>query len=701
MNSIFNNMYRIVLFSLFINVFLCQDNTLLAQQIPESVRNYIEDYYSIQSDSPEEVDVNIIFDQLTYYLEQPLSINQANRNELQELQLLTTLQVDALLNYRKEFGELVNIYELQAIPNFDIPTIRRLEPFITLGRVSPWTQRSLKKNLSYGQGSYYLRYGQILEEPRGFRAEEGEEPAFEGSPGSVFSRIQYRLPKRFSVGITAEKDAGEAFFKGSNPQGFDYYTAHIFVEDPTPWINRVAIGDYNLSLGQGLILHSGFGGGKSAFTTNIKKGGYSIRPHTSIAENTFLRGAASEFTISPKWSALLFYSNRKIDGNIAQTLDTLDNLEPGLVFTSINNSGFHRTQSEIGNENALNDTKLGGRIGYESDRFEVHFNYFAEKFSAPLDRRDDLYNLFVPEKEFYQFASLDYSWIGKSWHLFGETAYNGSGISTLNGVLSSPVRTLQIALMHRYFQAEYFSLNANAFGEVQQASNENGLYVGLNWHVSGPFHLSAYADVWKHPWLRFNVDAPSRGSEYMLRLQFYKKRQFDAYIQLRSKTRWVNLRADNENAARVLPQERMQLRLHISQQLNKDIELRYRAEWIRSAQLDAGKENGYLLYADVIYKPIGFPVSFTSRFALYDSDSYSARLYAYENNLLYSFSIPAYFGKGTRGYLNVRWKVFRNLTWEARYARTWRFGAESIGSGFNEIAGDKRTELATQIKLTF
>jgi hypothetical protein len=244
-------------------------------------------------------------------------------------------------------------------------------------------------------------------------------------------------------------------------------------------------------------------------------------------------------------------------------------------------------------------------------------------------------------------------------------------------------------------------LNANVFGEVQQAFNEHGFYAGLNWNVAGPLRLSAYADVWTHPWLRFNVDAPSKGNEFLLRLEYYKKRKFTAYLQIRTKTRALNLRLDDATSADVLPLSRKQFRLHISQKLNKAVELRYRAEWIQAEQLGQTLTNGYLLYGDLIYKPMASPLSFTSRFAIFNSEDYNSRLYAFENNLLYTFAIPAYFNQGTRAYINVRWKISRHLLWEARFAKTWINQAEEIGSGLNRIDGNTRTEIATQIKLTF
>jgi len=70
-----------------------------------------------------------------------------------------------------------------------------------------------------------------------------------------------------------EKDAGEEFFTGSNRKGFDYYTGFIYLRDVHPFFKEVNIGDYSVSMGQGLIMHNSFGAGKSAYVMNIKRGG--------------------------------------------------------------------------------------------------------------------------------------------------------------------------------------------------------------------------------------------------------------------------------------------------------------------------------------------------------------------------------------------------------------------------------------------
>ena len=108
-----------------------------------------------------------------------------------------------------------------------------------------------------------------------------------------------------------------------------------------------------------------------------------------------------------------------------------------------------------------------------------------------------------------------------------------------------------------------------------------------------------------------------------------------------------------------------------------------------------------MIYQDVIYKPVGLPIQFSTRLALFDTYDYNSRIYAYENDLLYNFSVPALYNRGTRFYLNVRYTGIRNLSIEGRYAITDYSNVETIGSGLEEINGSKRSEIKAQLKYTF
>ena len=62
----------------------------------------------------------------------PLNLNTVGEEELLELHILQPLQVKNFLSYRKLLGALVSIREVQAIPGWDIETIHKMLPYITV-----------------------------------------------------------------------------------------------------------------------------------------------------------------------------------------------------------------------------------------------------------------------------------------------------------------------------------------------------------------------------------------------------------------------------------------------------------------------------------------------------------------------------------------------------------------------------------------
>ena len=57
---------------------------------------------------------------------------------------------------------------------------------------------------------------------------------------------------------------------------------------------------------------------------------------------------------------------------------------------------------------------------------------------------------------------------------------------------------------------------------------------------------------------------------------------------------------------------------------------------------------GCLLSQDLSYKSPKQNITLSLLYALFDVDSYNERIYSYENDVQYSYSIPAYYGKGIR-----------------------------------------------------
>ncbi|MCB0568985.1 MAG: helix-hairpin-helix domain-containing protein [Phaeodactylibacter sp.] len=671
-------------------------------QPPEATQQLIEDFLQ-NTDSEGEFDYNTIFENLEYYLERPLNLNEASQEELESLGLLSDIQVLGLLNYRQVAGDLISIYELQAIPSFDLLTIRRILPYVSVGGGIDDYQLPIGQMLREGRNELYLRWSRYLEEQKGYSPlEEGQSGSrYLGSPNQFYLRYKHSFSNKLSYGFTAEKDRGEEFFTGSNRQGFDFYSAHIFLKDYNRTIRALAIGDYAVSFGQGLILYSGFGAGKSSFVMNIKRTGQALRPYSSVNEINFQRGAAATLAFGQHLELTALASYRKRDASILEP-DTTGLDQDIRQISSLDLDGLHRTPTEIAGENTIGQTTFGARLRWKGRRGHIAFNALHEQIDADLVPRPQPYNLFYFNGNRLFNASVDYSVVYQNYNFFGETAVSDNGaVATLNGLLMGLDRSVDLAVLVRHFPRDYQALNPNPFAETSGARNETGVYLGLEVRPHAHWKLSTYFDAWQHPWLRFNTDAPSRGYEYRARLTYYLKRNLEAYVEVRDEVKEQNIdKAEGKNNF-TLPNRIFQTRLHLSKKVSKALELRSRIDFGFSDNDINATQRGFVIYQDVLFKPIGFPLSFTTRLALFDTDGFQARYYSYENALLYAFSIPAYYNKGTRFYFNLRYRGIRNLTIEARFAQTYWRNQNSFGSGTEEINGPARTEVGAQVKYVF
>lgn len=673
------------------------------QQPAEPDQQVIEDFLQ-NTESEGTFDFNAIYEDLAYYQDNPLDLNQVTAEDLQELGLLSDIQIVSFINYRRTTGELIAIYELQAIPSFDLLTIRRLRPYVTVGGGLDDYQTPVFRMMREGRNELYLRWARIVEEQRGYRQlGEGETGSrYLGGPNQFYMRFKHAYSNRLSYGFTAEKDRGEEFFRGSNRKGFDFYSAHFFLKDYNERVKAVALGDYAVSFGQGLILYSGFGYGKSSYVMNIKRTGRTLRPYRSVNESNFQRGAATTLAFGDHLEVTALASYRQRDANLLEA-DTSDVEQEIRQVSSLDIDGLHRTPNEIADRNAINQATLGGQIKWKGDFGHIALNGLYESIDAELQLfRPAPYNRFNFTGSSLYNISLDYSYIFQNFNFFGETARSSNGaIATINGLLMGLDRRVDLAVLVRHFPRDYQAFNATPFGETLGAQNETGIYLGLEVRPHKYWRLSAYFDTWRHPWLRFRVDAPSTGVEYRARLTYFRKRNLEVYLEVRDEQKAQNVNKIEGKNDFTLTRRIFQTRLHIAKKINKELELRTRMDIGFTDNDINNRQEGFVLYQDVLYRPISFPFSFTTRFSLFDTDGFQSRFYSYENNLLYTFSIPAYYNRGTRFYFNLRYRGIRNLTIEGRFAQTFWKNQDNFGSGNEEIQGQTRTQVSAQIKYKF
>ncbi len=388
---------------------IAQTDTLF--QTPEEAQILLEDLLQ-STESDVDFDFNTIFESLAEFAEHPINLNKADATRLAELQLLSDIQVNELLSHRALYGDLISLLELQSIPSFDQETIQTILPYVTLNSSLDDYQVPIANMFIEGKNELYLRWNRTIQEQRGYTDNVSPESRFLGDPNRFYLRYKHSYENKLSYGITAEKDAGEAFFQGVNKnEGFDFYSAHIFLKNYSRTIKAIALGDYAVSMGQGLIMHSGYGYGKSNLVMNIKKSSPTLRPYSSVNEVGFLRGAGVTLGIGEDIETTVFASYRARDGNVIEP-DTTSVFDDQLAgFSSLLNAGFHRNINEVEDQNAIQQLSLGGKIVYKKRNWHIGINAIFDQFNQPLIRNVQPYNRFYFSGKQVFNTSLDYSFI--------------------------------------------------------------------------------------------------------------------------------------------------------------------------------------------------------------------------------------------------------------------------------------------------
>jgi len=666
-------------------------------------------------DENTEIDYTTLFDDFLYFLEHPLNLNNASADDLNRLFLLSDIQINNLMKHIVRFGPLLSIYELQVVEGFDFQTIALIYPFILVKERSEFAKTPLLKMIGQGNNDMIIRYRRVLQEQRGYSAVEPEalesspNSRYLGSPDHYYIRYRHTYKNNMSYGFVAEKDPGEEFFRGSqspnlNPRnfrsGFDFLSGHFFLSNMGT-VKKLAIGDYQAQFGQGLTFWSGLAfSNKSAFSMNLKRSARGIVPYTSVNENLFMRGAAATLAFG-KIEVSPFGSYKALDANVSAPPDSLSEGINEVTVSSFQESGFHRTPGELEDRKSINELVTGANVAYRSRTLSVGVTAVRTQLDGNLIRNLPLYNQFDFNSNTNSNIGLDYNFIWRNFNFFGEGAISqNGGTAILNGVLISIDPKLSVSVLQRAYARNYQNRYSAAIGESTRNANESGIYMGMEFKPLRNLRINAYFDQFKFPWLRYQVDAPSFGYDHLLQATYKPSRKIEVYGRWRKRKRPRNTVLDVPiNYVENTTQHN--LRLNLNYQVTPSVQLRSRVEYISYQRDQLDPETGFMIYQDVVYKSINSPVSLSLRYAVFQTDSYNARMYAYESEVLYFYSIPPYYGSGSRMYALVNWKIKRGIELWLRYGVWVYTDRNSVGSGLETIEGPVRSDFKAQVRVKF
>lgn len=653
-----------------------------------------------------------IVEQLTELAAEPLNINTATADAFALIPAFSPLLARRIVADRRANGPFASVDALRRVDGITQRRLLQARPYLRTdatperssdarGFRRPPTLRQVANGLDV---DVLHRTQRRLDLGRGY-AEDTSRTTYLGSPDRLTTRIRLTYNRQVEARLTLDKDPGEAFEWAPDRQtyGYDHVAGSVALRDMGR-LKTLVVGDFTAEFGQGVALWrgSGFGKGRNP-VASLMRTGRGVVPFGSTEENRFFRGVAVTGRVTPSLSVSAFGSRRTLDASFGDA--PLDTLQPGSgtrPAISLSGSGLHRTPSEQSRKDALRETAVGGGVAYKGPRFRVGVAGLHSRFGAPLapsNRPDDQFD--VSGEHATTTTAYGTAYLG-DYVVFGEVARSPTGaIGGLAGATLDVGARAEAIVIGRAYPRDFVSLHGYGFGErTGVTQNEMGVYTGLRLQLAEDWRVSAYVDQYRFPWLRFSVPRPTSGLETRLVLEHTPRRWLTHYLQLRSETKEGGT-ARPDPGGRLLdavqPETRQSVRWHGTYAFSRDLTLRTRLEATRFNTPEAAARVGVLLYQDIRWHPSP-RLRLDTRVAFFDTDGFDARVFAYEYDLLYAFSVPAFFGTGRRFYLLGRYTPHPALTLEAKYAITVFENVSSVGSGLNETPGNRVREVGVQLR---
>lgn len=620
------------------------------------------------------------YDELSELAVHPINLNQAKREELEQLPFLTAQQIEELLAYIHRYGAIRSIGELQMISSLDSVRRQLLRFFVYIGepmksdnrlRIDSVFRHGKHQILATGKIPFYTR--------KGFR---------EGYLGSRYQhsfRYQLTYQNRVKLGVTGANNAGEPFFADRNRWGYDHYSYYFQLKD-IGRIDNLCIGMYRIQQGMGLVMNGGFYLGKLSTLESLGRSTATLRPHSSPSTKGYMRGIAATIRLHHHWQLTAFASYRPLDATLNK-----DSTARTLYY-----SNDHRTPTEISKKNNTHETDLGGSIGWRKGSLFIHTNILYTHLDRRLtpQKENTPYRRYAAEGKDFLNMSMDYGYTNARFSFSGETAFNREGaLATIHQFSFSPYHPLKLMLLHRYYDKKYTALHALSFCEGSSIQNEHGVYLGLIWQPTPKLTINWYVDYAHFTWKRYQVSLPSDAFDTMI----FARTLFNNRWRLEGRYRLHIRQKDNPEKTMLLNRIEHRVRLRLIYDSPIGLSLQSQFDGIDVTYKDHDK--GFMLTEQVTYSWQRF--QFSTNFAYFHTDNYESRLYLYERSVLYNFSSLMLYGKGIRYAFMARADMGRHLLLIAKLGVTNYFDRSKISSDLQEINHSSMADMDVQIRWKF
>ena len=624
-------------------------------------------------------------EELSNRLQEPVNLNSATREQLEQFPFLSDIQIEHLLAYIYIHGQMETIYELQLVEELDRQTIQYLLPFVCIKDINNepafrW-KTMLKDAGRYGKNEVLTR----LDIP--FYKRKGYEHTYLGP--SVYNSVKYtfRYRDQLYAGGVAEKDAGEPFAALHNRYGYDYYSFYLLLQN-CGRLKSLAVGNYRLSFGQGLVMSTDYLMGKTIYASSFNNRSAGIKRHSSTDEYNYFRGVATTVALTKRLSVSAFYSHRNMDGVVTDG-----------EITSVYKTGLHRSRKEADKKNLLTSQLTGGNVSYQQNHIRLGITGVYYVFNRPYEPELTGYSKYNIHGNHFYNLGIDYAYRWRRFSFQGETAIGKQGWASLNRLQYSPVQDIQFMLIHRFYSYDYWAMYAHSFGEGSTVQNEQGYYVGLETTPFSHWRFFVSFDLFSFPWKKYRINKPSRGTDGLIQATFTPRTNLSMYLKYRYKQKERDL--TGSKGTLTLPIFHHQLRYRLNYSLNDVFSSRTTLDYNHFHSQDRAATKGYQ-----VTQMISSQLPWTRLFAdvqgsYFCTDDYDSRVYVSEKGLLYTFYTPSFQGRGFRCAVRLRYELNKHWLFITKFGETIYLNRNEIGSGNDLIYGNKKADIQMQLRIKF
>lgn len=603
-----------------------QQNSL--QRRAYTLEQIIEDIYGqLTEDETTDTDYEQLYDDLLYLASHPVDINNATDEELAQLPFLTPQQRDDIRYFTYRYGGFHDITELQLINSLADYDIRNMEPFVVIR----------PKNREPGtKGEEQTRWAERLKDKYKHTAtlRADYRSTAEQSPYYLTLRYQMSAGKLLKAGFSATKFAGEQWER----KGFNHYGVYADFRDLNRVVSRLVVGDYRADYGCGLLV-------SSRWMNTIQQlmsgsGGTGLRARSSASKSgTYFTGAGITLKPSVKSDISVFYSFRHIA------------------------------------ERDTNQHAIGMHAGYEWEHVKIGATILGRIAGAVKPYSDLPYTANYNTESRTITGGIDYALHFKKVDFNGETAFMPHAVATQNTLAVSPFARMRLMLMQRYYSPRFDNIFAHSYSSFSRINDEAGLYIGISYNINNRWLLRAYADGYATRFLKSRIYEPSTGFDYMVQVSFEPRRQTNLDLRLRWKRaeeNYTSPEAPIRNAATI---DKGTLRFTVT----------HDAGALRSTSQIHGTlalhQHGSTTLGAALSQSIAYQyrtLNLSAQLTAFQATDYDNRIYTYERDVLYAFSMPMLYGTGLRYAVNISWRIIPQLMLQLHAAQT--LYAQTTGS---------------------